>query len=57
MVDDIGIQVVEAYLDSFDIADVSSCVTLIKVNMKVAAEFGQQMAEDCGDVGRNIQVG
>ena len=53
MVDDIGIQVVESYLDNFDIADVSNCRDSYQGQYESGAEFAQQMAEDWGDVGRN----
>ena len=53
MVDDIGIQVVESFLDNFDIADVSNCRDAYQGQYERGAEFAQQMAEDWGDVGRN----
>ena len=53
MVDDIGIQVVESYLENFDIADVSNCRDAYQGQYESGAEFAQQMAEDWGDVGRN----
>ena len=54
MVDDIGIDIVEAYLENFDIADVSSCSDAFQGVYESGAEFAQQMAEDCGDVPRNM---
>ena len=54
MVDDIGIDIVEAYLENFDIADVSSCRDAYQGQYESGAEFAQQMAEDCGDVPRNM---
>ena len=54
MVDDIGIQVVESYLEYFDIADVSSCRDAYQGQYDSGAEFAQQTAEDCGDVPRNM---
>ena len=54
MVDDIGIDIVEAYLENFDIADVSSCRDAYQGQYESGAEFAQQMAEDCGDVPRDI---
>ena len=54
MVDDIGIDVVEAFLDNFDIADVSSCRDAYQGQYESGAEFAQQIAEDCGDVPRNM---
>ena len=54
MVDDIGIGVVEAFLENFDIADISSCRDAYQGCYESGAEFAQQMAEDCGDVPRNM---
>ena len=54
MVDDIGIDTVEAYLENFDIADVSSCSDAFQGVYESGAEFAQQMAEDCGDVPRDM---
>ena len=42
MVDDIGIGVVEAFLDVFDIENISSCRDLIKVVMKVVLSLLNQ---------------
>ena len=53
MVDDIGIQVVESFLDNFDIADVSNCRDAYMGCYESGAEFAQQIAEDCGEVGSN----
>ena len=53
MVDDIGIGVVSAFLEHFDIADVSNCRDAYQGQYESGAEFAQQMAEDWGDVGRN----
>ena len=53
MVDDIGISVVEAFLENFGIADVSNCRDAYQGQYESGAEFAQQMAEDWGDVGRN----
>ncbi len=53
MVDDIGIGVVEAFLENFDIADISSCRDAYMGQYESGAEFAQQMAEDCGEVGSN----
>ena len=53
MVDDIGIQVVESYLDNFDIADVSNCRDAYMGQYESGAEFAQSIAEDCGEVGSN----
>ena len=54
MVDDIGIDIVEAYLENFDIADVSSCSDAFQGVYESGADFAQQLAEDCGDVPRNM---
>ena len=53
MVDDIGIGVVSAFLENFDIADISSCRDAYQGCYESGAEFAQQMAEDCGEVGSN----
>ena len=53
MVDDIGIDVVEAFLENFDIADVSSCRDAYMGRYESGAEFAQSIAEDCGEVGSN----
>ena len=54
MVDDIGIGVVESFLDNFDIENVSSCRDAYMGCYESGAEFAQQIAEDCGDVPRNM---
>ena len=54
MVDDIGIGVVEAFLDVFDIESVSSCRDAYMGCYESGAEFAQQIAEDCGDVPRDM---
>ena len=54
MVDDIGIGVVEAFLDNFDIADISSCRDSYYGQYENGAEFAQNLAEDCGDVPRGM---
>ena len=54
MVDDIGIGVVEAFLENFDIADISSCRDAYQGRFDSGAEFAQMIAEDCGDVPRNM---
>ena len=54
MVDDIGIDVVEAFLENFDIADVSSCRDAYQGCYESGAEFAQNLAEDCGDVPRGM---
>ena len=54
MVDDIGIDVVLAFLENFDIAEISSCREAYQGCYESGAEFAQQIAEDCGDVPRNM---
>ena len=54
MVDDIGIDVVEAFLDVFDIDSISSCRDAYQGKFDSGAEFAQMIAEDCGDVPRNM---
>ena len=54
MVDDIGIDVVEAFLENFDIAEISSCRDAYQGCYESVAEFAQQIAEDYGDVPRDM---
>ena len=54
MVDDIGIGVVEAFLDVFDIDSISSCRDAYMGCYESGAEFAQSIAEDCGDVPRDL---
>ena len=54
MVDDMGNDVVEAFLENFDIADISNLEDYYQGQYNSGAEFAQQMAEDCGDIGRNM---
>ena len=54
MVDDIGNDVVEAFLENFDIENVSSCRDAYMGRYESGAEFAQNLAEDCGDVPRNM---
>ena len=54
MVDDIGIDVVLAYLENFDISDVSSCRDAYQGKYESGAEFAQQLAEDCCMVPREM---
>ena len=54
MVDDMGNSVVEAFLENFDIADISSCRDAYMGQYESGAEFAQNIAEDCGDVPRNM---
>ena len=53
MVDDMGIDTVTAFLENFDIADVSSCRDAFQGVYESGAEFAQSIAEDCGEVGSN----
>ena len=53
MVDDIGIGVVSAFLENFDIADISSCRDAYMGCYESGAEFAQSIAEDCGEIGSN----
>ena len=53
MVDDIGIDVVSAFLEHFDIADVSNCRDAYQGKYESGADFAQNIAEDCGEVGSN----
>ena len=54
MVDDMGNDVVEAFLENFDIDCVSSCRDAYMGRYESGAEFAQNLAEDCGDVPRNM---
>ena len=54
MVDDIGIGVVEAFLDNFDIDCVSNCRDAYMGCYESGADFAQNIAEDCGDVPRGM---
>ena len=54
MVDDIGIDVVSSFLNVFDIDSISSCRDAYMGCYESGAEFAQQIAEDCGDVPRNM---
>ena len=53
MVDDIGNDVVEAFLENFDIDCISSCRDAYMGRYENGAEFAQNIAEDCGEVGSN----
>ena len=50
MVDDIGIGVVEAFLDVFDIDSISSCRDAYMGCYESGAEFAEQLARDCCDI-------
>ena len=54
MVDDMGIDVVSAFLENFDIADVSNCRDAYQGCYTSGAEFAEQIATDCGDIGRDM---
>ena len=54
MVDDMGNDVVEAFLENFDIDCISSCRDADMGRYESGAEFAQNIAEDCGDVPRNM---
>ena len=54
MVDDMGNAVVEAFLENFDIDCISSCRDAYMGCYENGAEFAQNIAEDCGDVPRNM---
>ena len=54
MVDDIGIGVVLAFLEIFDIDCISNCRDAYMGSYESGAEYAQQIAEDCGDVPRNM---
>ena len=54
MVDDIGIGVVEAFLDVFDIESISSCRDAYMGCYESGAEFAQNLAEDCCEVPRGM---
>ena len=53
MVDDIGLDITEAYLENFDIDCVSNCRDAYQGKYESGAEFAQSIAEDCGEVGSN----
>ena len=54
MVDKVGREVVEAFLENFDISDVSSLEDYYQGQYNSGAEFPQMIAEDCGDIGRKM---
>ena len=54
MVDDMGNDVVEAFLENFDIDCISSYRDAYMGRYESGAEFAQNIAEDCGDVPRNM---
>ena len=54
MVDDIGIEIVEAFIVVFGIESVSSCRDAYQGKYESGAEFAQSIAEDCGEIGRGM---
>ena len=54
MVDKVGREIVEAFLDNFDIDDISSCRDAYMGCYENGAEFAQSIAEDCGEIGRGM---
>ena len=54
MVDDMGNDVVEAFLENFDIDCVSSCRDAFHGHYNSGAEFAEQIAIDCCEVPRNM---
>ena len=54
MVDDMGIHVVEAFLENFDIDCVSNCRDAYQGKYENGADFAQSIAEDCGEVPRGM---
>ena len=54
MVDDLGVDITEAYLENFDIENVSSCRDAYMGRYYSGAEFAQSIAEDCGEVPRDM---
>ena len=53
-VDELNIDTVEAFLENFDIADISSCSDAFQGVYESGAEFAQQLAEDCCMVPREM---
>ena len=54
MVDDIGNDVVSAFLNNFDIESVSSCRDAFHGHYNSGAEFAEQLAIDCCEVPSNM---
>ena len=54
MVDDIGVDVVSAFLNNFDIESVSSCRDAFHGHYNSGAEFAEQLAIDCCEVPSNM---
>ena len=48
-IDDMGSEVVEAFIEEFSINDVSSCRDAYMGCYRSGAEFAEQMAYDCGE--------
>ena len=49
-IEDMGSDVVEAFIEEFSIHDVSSCRDAYMGHYRSGAEFAEQMASDCGEV-------
>ena len=49
-IEDMGSDVVEAFIEEFSISDVSSCRDAYMGHYRSGAEFAEQMASDCGEV-------
>ena len=47
-IEDMGSDVVEAFIEEFSIHDVSSCRDAYMGHYRSGAEFAEQMASDCG---------
>ena len=45
---------VAAFLENFGIADVSNCRDAYQGCYRSGAEFAEQIATDCGDIGRDM---
>ena len=54
MIDKVVVKLLKHSQRIFDIADISSLEDFHQGQYNSGAEFAQQMAEDCGDIGRNM---
>ena len=54
MIDKVGSGVVEAFLENFDIADISNLEDYYQGQYNSGAEFAEQIATDCGDIPRDL---
>ena len=54
LIDDYSEEAVTAYLDNEDISCLSSFSEAYMGEWESGAEFAQNIAEDCGDIGRNM---